>query len=99
MHHKASVGPLRSRASKVRTIANLSAVILLPVIASVSCGGGTADPSAQVDEIFLEVLTQEYEPPRWLMTIGKTGSAHVLAFKDDVGVQPGRVTFGSSDPA
>jgi hypothetical protein len=65
----------------------------------VSCGGGDAGgPTPQIDELFLSVSTLEYEPPRWLMVVGEKGSAHALAFRDDLGADPGLVSFTASSP-
>lgn len=69
----------------------------LLTVGEVSCGGGDAGaPSPQIDELFLSVSTQENEPPRWLMVIGEKGSAHALAFRDDLGSDPGPVAFTAS---
>jgi hypothetical protein len=71
----------------------------LLLVTSASCGSDSGGPTPQIDQLSLGVSTAEWEPPRWLMVVGETGSAYVLAFRDDIGTSPGRVSFTSSSPA
>jgi hypothetical protein len=72
--------------------------LLLSALAG--CGGdGASDPSPRIDEIFLSVDTEEIELGRQLMVVGEAASAHVIAFRNSIGTDPGSVSFTSSSPA
>jgi hypothetical protein len=95
---RASVGPLRRGANRARGSVQWVTLGLL-LVTSASCGSDSGGPTDQIDQLYLAVSTAEWEPPRWLMVVGETGSAHVYAFRDDIGTSPGRVSFNSSSPA
>jgi hypothetical protein len=85
------MSPLKLPLPRVRLALSLSAVL--------GCAGETSSgPSLAIDELFLSVSTQEGEEGRQLMVVGETGFATVIAFRQSIGADPGRVTFTVPDP-
>jgi len=83
----------------VRTLHLIALRRAILLMAALGCSGDDGvRPSPSIDEIFLSVMTEETEEFRSLMVTGEPGFAHVIAFRNSVGADPGEVSFVSSNP-